>query len=86
MTKPRESLINFYNPPSTTPVTIDNSHYTADPPIFPLSTHQLHCPHCRNESLFTRLPHRDPTINSPATTIHTSSSVDAVARTKASMA
>ena len=86
MNEPRESLINFYNPPSTAPVRVDNFHYTADPPIFPLPTHQIHCPHCRNESLFTRFPYRNPTIDSLATAIHTSPSVDAVARTKASMA
>ena len=86
MNRPRESLINFYNPPSIIPVRTNNSHYTADPPIFPLPTHQLHCPHCRNESLFARFPHRDPAVGSPATTIHTSPSVDVVARAKTSMA
>ena len=86
MTKPRESFINFYNPPSTIPVRIDNSHYTADPLTFPFSTHQFHCPHCRNESLFTRFSHRDPAISSPTTAVHASPSDDAIARTKASVA
>jgi hypothetical protein len=86
MTGPRESLINFYNPPSTTPVRIDNSHYTADPPIFPLLTHQLHCPHCRNEPLFTRLAHRNPAVDSPTAAVYASPSVDPITRTKASMA
>ena len=86
MNRPKESFINFYNPPSTTPVRIDNSHYTADPPIFPLSTHQLYCPHCRNESLLARLPYRNPTVGSSTSAIHTSPSDDAVARTKAPVA
>ena len=86
MNKPRESYINFYNLSSTTPVRIDNSHYTADPPIFPLPAHQLYCPHCRNESLFARIPYRSPTISSLATAVRASPSDDAVARTKAPMA
>ena len=86
MNRPRESFINFYNPPSITPVRVDNSHYTADPPIFPLPTHQLCCPHCQNESLFAQFPYRNSTIDSLTTTVHTSPSDDAITRTKASMA
>ena len=77
----RESLINFYNPPSTTPVRSANSHYTADPFRFPPPTHHRFCPHCRaqNESLVTRLPYRDPTVGRTATSIHTTSPDDALA-------
>ena len=75
-----EPLINFYNPPSTTPVCSKTSHYTADPFLFPLPTHHLHCPHCRNqnESLVTRFPHRNPTSDGIATPIHTTSSDNAL--------
>ena len=76
-----ESLINFYNPPSTTPVRSEHSHYTADPFLFPLPTHHLHCPHCRaqNESLVTRLPHRNPTISRTAASVYTTSPDDTLA-------
>ena len=86
MNTPKESFINFYNPPSTTPVRVDNSHYTADPHLFPLPTHHLYCPHCRNESLLTRLPHRNPPVNRPTTAVYSSSTYHAVARTKTPMA
>ena len=80
MNPSRESYINFYNPPSTTPVRSKNSHYTADPFLFPLPTHHLHCPHCRNqnESLVTRLPHQNLADDSTTTPIHTTSSDDAL--------
>ena len=81
MNSSREPLINFYNPPSTTPVRSENSHYTADPSLFPPPTHHLHCPHCRalNESLVTRLSHRDPMVDHITTSVHTASPDDAFA-------
>ena len=66
----QESLINFYNPPSTTPVRTKSSHYTADPHLFPLPTHYLLCPHCRHESLIAQFPHRSLTNGSRTTGIH----------------
>ena len=76
MTANGESFINFYNPPSKTPVRSGNSHYTADPQLFPLPTHHLHCPHCRaqNEPLLSRFPYQNPAINRPTTSLHTAPS------------
>ena len=70
-----EPLINFYNPPFTTPVCSKTSHYTADPFLFPLPTHHLYCPRChsQNESLVTRLPHQNPTSSHTTTPVHTTS-------------
>ena len=78
MNSSREPLINFYNPPSTTPVRSNNSHYTADPSLFPLPTHHLHCPHChsQDESLVTRFPYRNPANGRTATSTHTTSKND----------
>ena len=75
-----EPLINFYNPLSTTPVRSNNSHYTADPLLFPLPTHHLYCPHCRsqNESLVTRFSHQNPTNGRTTTSVHTAPSDDAL--------
>ena len=75
MTATGESLINFYNPPSKTPVRLGNSHYTADPQIFPLPTHHCLCPHCRtqNEPLLSRLPYRNPAIDRTTTSLHAAS-------------
>ena len=81
MRSSKETFINFYNPPSTTPVHIDNSHYTADPPIFPLPTHHLYCPHCQaqHEPLFTRISQRSPAVGYLTTTMHSSASDHTVA-------
>ena len=88
MTATGGSLINFYNPPSKTPVRLGNSHYTADPRIFPLPIHHLHCPHCRaqNESLLSRFSYRNPAIDRPTTSLHAAAPDGTVARTKTSMA
>ena len=81
MNTARESLINFYNPPSTTPVRSATSHYTADPFLFPLPAHHIHCPHChdQNESLVTRFSHRNLAINHNATSVYTTSPDNALA-------
>ena len=81
MNTSKESFINFYNPPSTTPVRVDNFHYTADPPIFPLPTHHLHCPHCRTqyEPFLTRVPYRNPVVGYPTPAVHSSPSDHTVA-------
>ena len=87
MTTARESLINFYNPPSKIPVLLGTSHYTADPQLFPLPAHNLHCPHCRsqNESLISQFPHRNPAIDRPTASLHATSPDYTVTRTKTSV-
>jgi hypothetical protein len=67
-----EPLINFYNPPSMIPIHFHNSHYTADPDLFPPPLN-YNCPQCQrnHESLHAQHTHRDFATSQLTTAIHT---------------